>query len=383
MASLLDAGLDLIVVLGGDGTLLSVARTAQSEGIPLLGVNLGSLGFLTETALDRLDPVLDAVLAGSCTIEERTMLEVEVLHGERTHGPFVVLNDAVINKAALARMIEMEAAVDGAYLTTYRADGLIVATPTGSTAYSLAAGGPIVYPDMEAIIITPICPHTLTNRSLVVPGRVTVEVRIHSGGQDIHLTLDGQLGIELAPARPRPDPQERRAHPARALPRPRVVRRAAAETQVGGALAVLRELRLRNVAIVERLDLEFPGGLIALTGETGAGKSIIVGALGLALGEKSRPEHQRTPGEESVVEALFSGPLPGGVRARLEAAGVPATGRPAAASRREPGRAQPGVRERRGDRAADPRGDRARPGGHPWPAPAPVAAARRDPSRFP
>ena len=197
--SLLGQGLDLIVVLGGDGTLLSVARVAQAEGIPLLGVNLGSLGFLTETALDRLDPVIDGVMAGSCSVEERVMLEVEVLHGERAHGPFVVLNDAVINKAALARMIEMEASVDGAYLTTYRADGLIVATPTGSTAYSLAAGGPIVYPDMEAVIITPICPHTLTNRSLVVPGRVTVEVAIHAGSQDIHLTLDGQVGIELAP----------------------------------------------------------------------------------------------------------------------------------------------------------------------------------------
>jgi NAD+ kinase len=116
--SLLDQGLDLIVVLGGDGTLLSAARVAQAEGIPLLGVNLGSLGFLTETALDRLDPVIDAVCGGRCSVEERTMLEVEVRHGERGHGPYVVLNDAVINKAALARMIEMEASVDGAYLTT-------------------------------------------------------------------------------------------------------------------------------------------------------------------------------------------------------------------------------------------------------------------------
>jgi NAD+ kinase len=199
VANLLEAGLDLIIVLGGDGTLLSVARAAQAGGIPLLGVNLGSLGFLTETALDRLDPVLDAVFAGACTLEERSMLEVRVRHGASEHGPLVVLNDAVINKAALARMIEIEAAVDGAYLTTYRADGLIVATPTGSTAYSLAAGGPIVYPDMEAVVITPICPHTLTNRSLVVPGRMTVEVAIRTG-EDIHLTLDGQVGIALEPA---------------------------------------------------------------------------------------------------------------------------------------------------------------------------------------
>jgi NAD+ kinase len=200
VASLLDAGLDLIIVLGGDGTLLSVARTAQAEGIPLLGVNLGSLGFLTETALDRLDPVLDAVFAGACTLEERSMLEASVRHGAGERGPFAVLNDAVITKASLARMIEIEAAVDGAYLTTYRADGLIVATPTGSTAYSLAAGGPIVYPDTEAIVITPICPHTLTHRSLVVPGRMAVEVSVRSGERDIHLTLDGQTGVALEPA---------------------------------------------------------------------------------------------------------------------------------------------------------------------------------------
>ncbi len=197
VADLLGAGVDLIVVLGGDGTLIAAARVAQAGGVPLLGVNLGSLGFLTETALDRLDPVLDAVCAGSCTVEERMMLEVAVRHGGGGHGPFVVLNDAVINKAALARMIEMEAAVDGSYLTTYRADGLIVSTPTGSTAYSLSAGGPIVHPAMGAIVVTPICPHTLTNRSLVVPDTARIEVAIGPGGQDIHLTLDGQLGVEL------------------------------------------------------------------------------------------------------------------------------------------------------------------------------------------
>ena len=197
VASLLDAGLDLVVVLGGDGTLIAAARVAQAADLPLLGVNLGSLGFLTETALDRLDPVLDAVCAGACTIEERMMLEVVVRHAAGEHGPFVVLNDAVINKSALARMIEMEAAVDGEYLTTYRADGLIVSTPTGSTAYSLSAGGPIVHPAMGAIVVTPICPHTLTNRSLVVPDEARVEVVIRSVGQDIHLTLDGQLGVEL------------------------------------------------------------------------------------------------------------------------------------------------------------------------------------------
>jgi len=199
VADLREADLDLIVVLGGDGTLIAAAGVAQERGVPLLGVNLGSLGFLAETALDRLDPVLDAVCAGACTVEERMMLEVVVAHAGGRHGPFVVLNDAVITKAALARMIEMETAVDGTYLTTYRADGLIVSTPTGSTAYSLSAGGPIVHPGMGAIVVTPICPHTLTNRSLVVADTAAVEVVVRSVGQDVHLTLDGQRGVELAP----------------------------------------------------------------------------------------------------------------------------------------------------------------------------------------
>jgi NAD+ kinase len=196
--NLLTHTVDLIVVLGGDGTLLSVARLVQSQGTPLLGVNLGSLGFLTETALDRLDAVLEMIHEGRCEVDERIMLEVRVRRGKRTFGPYVVLNDAVINKGVLARIFELEAAVDGVYLTTYRADGLIVATPTGSTAYSLAAGGPIIYPEMQAVVITPICPHTLTHRSLVVPDRAVVEVGIKSREEDVHLTLDGQSGLDLS-----------------------------------------------------------------------------------------------------------------------------------------------------------------------------------------
>jgi len=197
-SNLLAAGVDMVIVLGGDGTLLSVARLVQDEQIPLFGVNLGSLGFLTETALENLDRTLEMIWQGRCPVEERIMLEVFVARGRRGAGPYFVLNDAVFNKTALARMFELETAVDGDYLTTYRADGLIVATPTGSTAYSLAAGGPIVYPDMEAIVVTPICPHTLTNRSLVVPDRMTVEVRVRSADEGIHLTLDGQRGIALS-----------------------------------------------------------------------------------------------------------------------------------------------------------------------------------------
>lgn len=197
-SNLLAAGVEMVVVLGGDGTLLSIARLIHAEGVPLFGVNLGSLGFLTETALEDLDHALDLIWGGKCFVEERIMLEVTVQRGKKTTGPYLVLNDAVFNKGALARIFELEAAVDGDYVTTFRADGLIVATPTGSTAYSLAAGGPIIYPDMEAIVITPICPHTLTNRSLVVPDRVTVEVHVLSTEEDIHLTLDGQYGLAIS-----------------------------------------------------------------------------------------------------------------------------------------------------------------------------------------
>jgi len=198
-SNLQESGAEMLIVLGGDGTMLSVARLVHDEGTPLFGVNLGSLGFLTETALEDLDAALDMIWQGKCIVDERIMLKVTIERGSRKIGPYLVLNDAVFNKGALGRMLEMETMVDGAPLTTYRADGLIVATPTGSTAYSLAAGGPIVYPDMEAIVITPICPHTLTNRSLVVPDRVNVEVRIRSTEEGIHLTLDGQTGLEITP----------------------------------------------------------------------------------------------------------------------------------------------------------------------------------------
>jgi NAD+ kinase len=198
-SNLTGSGAQMLIVLGGDGTLLSVARLVHAEEIPLFGVNLGSLGFLTETALEDLDAALDMIWKGKCLVDERIMLEATVKRGKKRAGPYLVVNDAVFNKGALGRMFEMETVVDGADLTTYRADGLIVATPTGSTAYSMAAGGPIIYPDMEAIVITPICPHTLSNRSLVVPDRVTVEVRIRSSEPGIHLTLDGQTGLGITP----------------------------------------------------------------------------------------------------------------------------------------------------------------------------------------
>lgn len=188
---------DIIIVLGGDGTLLSVARQIGSLGVPIIGVNLGGLGFLTAITLDELHDALEDIFAGNFLVEHRMMLTSEIYrHGEKL-SEYTVLNDVVINKGALARIIELETFVNEQYVTTYRADGLIISTPTGSTAYSLSAGGPVIFPTMSALIMTPICSHTLTNRPLVIPDNVSIKVILDTENQDVILTLDGQIGIAL------------------------------------------------------------------------------------------------------------------------------------------------------------------------------------------
>jgi NAD+ kinase len=188
---------DLVVVIGGDGTLLSMARVVGGRGTPLLGINLGSLGFLTAVPQSGLFSTLERVLAGDYVIDRRMMLEARVIRRGRRLERLSLLNDIVINKSALARIIDMSITVDGRPVTTYKADGLILSTPTGSTAYSLSAGGPIVYPNLQAIVITPICPHTLTNRPLVLPDRSRIDVRLDTPDEDVYLTLDGQVGVPL------------------------------------------------------------------------------------------------------------------------------------------------------------------------------------------
>ncbi len=195
----LPAHVDLAIVAGGDGTLLSVARSAAPQGIPILGINFGSLGFLTELQADEMFAGLEAVFAGRYHIEERQTLRVRYRRRNQEVREYALLNDVVITKSALARMIDLSVRVDGEDVATYTSDGLIVATPTGSTAYNLSAGGPILDPRMGAFVISPICPHTLTYRPLVVPRSVVIDVSLHSDDEEVYLTLDGQVGFPLHP----------------------------------------------------------------------------------------------------------------------------------------------------------------------------------------
>jgi len=188
---------DLLLVLGGDGTLLAAAREAAARAVPLLPINMGSLGFLTSFTVDELYPALENVLAGRATINERVLLLVERVNAGQVVSQQRVLNDAVVHKGTLARMIELELFIDEGFVCRYRADGLIVATPTGSTAYSMSAGGPIVHPAVESILITPICPHTLSDRPVVVRDTSKVELRLSETADSVFLTLDGQTGVPM------------------------------------------------------------------------------------------------------------------------------------------------------------------------------------------
>ncbi len=190
-------GCDLGIVLGGDGTLLSAARAVGSRSIPLLAVNLGGLGFLTSITTEDLYPELERALAGSHEITRRRMLRVALIREDAKVAEYQALNDVVIAKSSIARIVDLEAYAGGSFVCEYKADGLIISTPTGSTAYSLSAGGPIIYPTVNAICLTPICPHTLTNRPLIIPSEMSVKVISRARGEEAYLTVDGQVGSPL------------------------------------------------------------------------------------------------------------------------------------------------------------------------------------------
>jgi len=188
---------EVVIVLGGDGTLLSVARSIAHTGIPILGVNLGQVGFLTEMEVDDLTEYLPKLFKGEFYLEERMMLEAWVWRTEKNRAYFYGLNDIVVTKGAFSRMIKLETFVNDQYIDTFPADGVIISTPTGSTAYSLSAGGPIVYPQAPVLLITPICPHTFFARPMVIDGNDVVKIVVHSQWGEVMLTIDGQHGFKL------------------------------------------------------------------------------------------------------------------------------------------------------------------------------------------
>ena len=210
---------DMIIVLGGDGTLISVARLVGGLNVPILGINLGRLGFLTEVTRDELPVMLDLLVRGEYVVSERMMLDAIIHRNGEEVGKYTVLNDVVINKGALARIIDMDTSVDGSHLSTFKADGLIISTPTGSTGYNLAAGGPIIFPEINSLVISPICPHMLTNRPIVVWSRSIIEIKVRFEddvdlpekvqlvilSHDIHVRADviwnngAEAGIEFQP----------------------------------------------------------------------------------------------------------------------------------------------------------------------------------------
>ncbi|MGH9944129.1 MAG: NAD(+)/NADH kinase [Pyrinomonadaceae bacterium] len=188
---------DMIVVLGGDGTMIATARLLDKREVPVLGINFGTLGYLAEFRVEEMTQALESIFAGDYRVDRRVMLAAELYRGEERLLRNRVLNDVVVSKSALARIIEIETWLERQFVNCFRADGLIISTPTGSTAYSLSAGGPVVYPSMNAVVITPICPHTLSNRPLVVPDDAEIEIILKTPREEVALTLDGQVGFGM------------------------------------------------------------------------------------------------------------------------------------------------------------------------------------------
>ena len=287
---------ELVVVLGGDGTMLRAARYVAGHKVPILGINMGSFGYLTEVNLNEIHSTLELIIQGKFVTEKRMMLDVGIKHGKTITNVGNVLNDVVINRGNLSRMNELELEVNGKYLTTYKGDGLIISTPTGSTAYSLSAGGPIVFPGKDLIIINPICPHTLTNRPIIFSEDSNLKITLWSKDKGAMLTLDGQEAYKIISGDVVTVKKSRHATMLVLSPTA-AMEKFCVPSSVGAIYLrelekrkMLNELSIKNFAIIDELHVSFGEGLNVISGETGAGKSIIIGAVSLLLGDRAATE---------------------------------------------------------------------------------------------
>ncbi len=305
---------DLIVAIGGDGTLLFAAQLALARGVPLIGVNRGRLGFLTDVLPDEMLANVDDVLAGRFETDRRQLLQARLLHADGAERTYLALNDVVVQRQESGRMVELEVWIDGDFVNTHGGDGLVIATSTGSTAYALSCGGPIIHPALGAVVIAPISPHTLSDRPIVLGRDSGIEIRLVArSGARAQVTCDGAVLGELAADSRLVTGARRRRHHAAAPPRPRLFPAAALQAALGpqrplrrrGILSVLVHLQIRDLAVIDAAEIELKGGLTALTGETGAGKSIIVDAVMLALGGRASADALRHGAERAEITATF------------------------------------------------------------------------------
>ena len=297
---------DFVVAVGGDGTVLSVARQVSGWSVPVLGVNVGRLGFLAATEVGAMFRTLSRVLAGESRMEVRTMLSVTGVAKGRKFGPTLALNDCVVRSGSSGRVLQLQATVRNRPLASYAGDGLILATPTGSTAYNLAASGPILYPDLDVLLLCPICPHSLVQRPLVMPTFEVVEVDVLRPSPPALLCVDGLVTQTLHPGDRvvvrRADEQ------AKLLMDPDRTYYQVLQNKLKWGIVMLREIGIKNFVLIEDLRLELDKGLNVLTGETGAGKTIVLDALGLLLGDRFQSEQVRQGAEKSSIDGTFDVP---------------------------------------------------------------------------
>ena len=376
-----------MIAIGGDGTLLYAARLVARHAVPLLGVNRGRLGFLTDVMPQDMLPAVDLALAGRLERDERPLLSAR-LRGARGVAESFALNDVVMQKHDTGRTLDFETRINGAYVNTHDGDGIIVASPTGSTAYALSCNGPILEPHLPALVIVPICAHTLSDRPIVVAGTSVVEVTLlERPDTHAHVTCDGAVLGAIYPGDRLEVTHRARARHAAAPGRPRPLQAAALQAPLGprqlrALKTMLTHLQIRDFAIIDQVELELRPGLTVLTGETGAGKSILVDALQLLAGGRAGAEVVRHGAERAEISATFElAKAPRELKQWLEEQSISARRRAHRAARHRQRRPLARLpRQPVGAGAAAARG-RQHPHRYPRPARVPVPDARRRAAR--